>query len=122
MAVHLSIGRIRSVLLAVPLAVPLAVSLVALGGLAQVYVVVIGGQAYPMTLFPGLEMKTAFYGEVARYAPSLPEIVLGLGGVAIAVLIVAVAVKFLRFLPETLADAAIDPHFGAAAEAAPDEK
>ncbi len=76
---------------------------VAFGGLAQVYVVVIGGQAYPMKLFPGLEMKTAFYGEPAHYAPSLPELGLGLGGLAIAFLVVVVGLRVLEFLPRSLA-------------------
>ncbi|MBP8297676.1 MAG: hypothetical protein KAX84_16305, partial [Burkholderiales bacterium] len=41
---------------------------------------------------------------VHRYLPSLPEVLLGLAGVAIAGIIVALAVKLLRFLPENLAD------------------
>ncbi len=89
-----------------------ASALVIIGGLAQVYVIVIGGQAYPLVLFPGMEASSTFFdGVVNTYAPTLAEIVLGLGGMAIAVLIVVVAVKFLRFLPETLADAAADPHY-----------
>jgi molybdopterin-containing oxidoreductase family membrane subunit len=80
-----------------------AAVLAAAGGLAQIYVIVIGGQAYPMTLFPGLEMQTAFYGDVARYAPSLPELGLGLGGIALAVLVVAVGLRVLDFLPRHLA-------------------
>ena len=59
--------------------------LVIIGGLAQMYITIIGGQAYPMELFPGKEVSSAFYdGVVAPYAPSLPEIVLGIGGIGIA--------------------------------------
>ena len=89
----------------------LASILVILGGMAQVYVIIIGGQAYPLVLFPGMEVSSSFMdGAVAGYSPSWPEIGLGLGGVAIALLIVALGLKFLRFLPNSLADAAVDPH------------
>jgi Ni/Fe-hydrogenase subunit HybB-like protein len=84
---------------------------VILGGFAQVYVIVIGGQAYPLNMFPGMEVSSSFAdGAIANYAPSLPEIGLGLGGVALAGLIVLFGVKLLRLLPTTLSNAAIDPH------------
>ena len=93
----------------------LASILVILGGFAQVYVIVIGGQAFPLNLFPGMEVSSGFHdGAVSAYAPSLPEIGLGLGGVALAGLIVLLGIKVLRFLPVSLADAAIDPHHKAA--------
>ena len=93
----------------------LASILVILGGFAQVYVIVIGGQAFPLNLFPGMEVSSGFHdGVVSTYAPSLPEIGLGLGGVALAGLIVLLGIKVLRFLPVSLADAAIDPHHKAA--------
>lgn len=89
----------------------LASVLVVLGGFAQVYVIVIGGQAYPLNLFPGMEVSSSFNdGVIASYAPSLPEIGLGLGGVALTALIVLFGVKLLRFLPTSLANSAIDPH------------
>ncbi len=50
-------------------------------------------------------------------ATSLPEIGLGIGGVALALAITAVGMKVLRFLPESLADEAVDPHHAARAEA-----
>lgn len=79
--------------------------LVLIGGLAQMYVIIIGGQAYPLDLFPGMEVSSSFAdGEVATYVPSLPEIVLGVGGVSIAMLISAVALLALRFLPEPVAE------------------
>ncbi len=90
----------------------LAAGLVILGGLAQIYVIIIGGQSYPLVLFPGMEVKSSFLdGVVHTYVPSLPEIVLGLGGMAIAGLVILVGMKVLRFLPESLADNAADPHF-----------
>ena len=93
----------------------LASILVILGGFAQVYVIVIGGQAFPLNLFPGMEVSSGFHdGVVSAYAPSLPEIGLGFGGVALAGMIVLLGIKVLRFLPVSLADAAIDPHHKAA--------
>jgi Ni/Fe-hydrogenase subunit HybB-like protein len=89
----------------------LASILVIIGGFAQVYVIVIGGQAYPLNLFPGMEVSSSFGdGAIASYAPSLPEVGLGLGGIALAGLIVLFGIKLLRFLPASLANSAIDPH------------
>jgi len=86
--------------------------LVILGGLAQVYVIIIGGQAYPMELFPGKEIISSsfFDGVVAGYSPSLPEVVLGIGGVGLALAAVVVGTRVLRFLPTSLADEQVDPH------------
>ncbi|RYH12235.1 NrfD/PsrC family molybdoenzyme membrane anchor subunit [Tropicimonas sp. IMCC6043] len=84
----------------------LASILVIIGGLAQIYVIVVGGQAYPMDIFPGYEASSSFFdGEVARYSPTLPEFALGLGGVALALLAVGLAAKILRILPTNLLDA-----------------
>lgn len=93
--------------------------LVILGGLALVYVIIIGGQAYPLDMFPGKEVSSGFFdGVVASYAPSLPEVLLGLGGAALALFMTVFAVKVLPFLPQSLADADIDPHYEARAAAA----
>jgi len=71
-----------------------------LGGLAQIYVIIIGGQAYPLDLFPGMEVTSSFQdGQVARYTASLPEVLLGLSGISIAMLMAGIAVKLLPFLP-----------------------
>ena len=88
-----------------------AAVLIILGGLAQLYVIIVGGQAYPMQLFPGMEVSSSFYdGVVASYAPSLPELLLGLGGVGVTLLLVTVAVAAMKFLPASLADEVADPH------------
>ena len=90
----------------------LASLLVILGGLSQMYVTIIGGQAYPLEIFPGKEMVSSFNdGVINAYSPSLPEVLLGLGGVAIALFLVVFAAKVLRLLPESLADRDIDPHY-----------
>ncbi len=89
----------------------LASVLIVLGGMAQMYVIIVGGQAFPLVLFPGMEVESSFFdGMVNHYAPTLPEIMLGLGGMATAMITVALAIKVLRFLPESLADEVIDPH------------
>lgn len=82
-----------------------AAACVILGGLAQLYVLIIGGQAYPQLMFPEKEVASSFFdGVVAAYAPSLPEVALGVGGVALALALTAVALKILPFLPKSLAD------------------
>lgn len=85
--------------------------MIVVGGLAQMYVTIIGGQAFPLDIFPGWQQSSTFFdGVTHHYAPSLPETLLGLGGLAIALLIVTFGVKVLRFLPASLADAEVDPH------------
>jgi len=90
-------------------AIAAAAVCVTLGGLAQVYVLIIGGQAYPQLMFPEKEVSSSFFdGVVAAYAPSLPEVALGVGGVALALALTAVALKVLPFLPRSLADGDVD--------------
>ncbi|HSJ47328.1 MAG TPA: NrfD/PsrC family molybdoenzyme membrane anchor subunit, partial [Gammaproteobacteria bacterium] len=105
---HPSLGKSRTM-------IGLASVLVILGGLVQMYVILIGGQAYPLVMFPGKEVIEGgfFEGSVASYSPSLWEFLLGIGGLAFALLMVAIAVKVLRFLPENLDDAHADPHHSA---------
>lgn len=89
-----------------------ACGLVIVGGLAAMYVIIIGGQAYPLQIFPGQTLLDpsstgGLIGVAASYAPSLPEFLLGLGGAAVALIITAVGVRVLQFLPESLADGAL---------------
>ena len=101
---HPATGNSRS-------AISVASILIVLGGLAQMYVIIIGGQAYPLELFPGKEVSSSFFdGVVNSYTPTLAELILGLGGIAVSLFMVAFAVKVLRFLPESLADEAVAPH------------
>ncbi|WP_190600243.1 NrfD/PsrC family molybdoenzyme membrane anchor subunit [Candidatus Vesicomyidisocius sp. SY067_SCS001] len=83
--------------------------LIIIGGFVQLYVIIIGGQAYPMELFPGKEILEG-YGDIAQYLVSLPEIFLGIGGIALAIIIVTFLVKFLAFLPESLEDDLTDSY------------
>jgi molybdopterin-containing oxidoreductase family membrane subunit len=86
--------------LAGPRATVLAAALVALGAFALLYVFIIGGQAFPLEIFPGYEVKSTMQdGEVARYVPSVPELLLGLGGLAASFLVALVGVRALPILP-----------------------
>ena len=70
------------------------------GGLCQFYVIIIGGQAYPLDIFPGFEASSSFFdGQIARYVPTVPEALLGMSGVALAMLLVALALRLMPFLP-----------------------
>jgi len=100
-------------------ALVIASALVILGGFAQMFVTIIGGQAYPLPMFPGKTVESTFYdGVITLYTPSLPEILLGLGGVSVAIFLVVIAMKNLRLMPQSLADNEIDPHYTPANETA----
>jgi molybdopterin-containing oxidoreductase family membrane subunit len=91
------------------LAIYLACLLVVVGGLAQMYVTIIGGQAYPLDIFPGYEFTSSFYdGVLASYTPSIWELMLGISGFAVAAFIVFVVTRVLPILPESLADKDVD--------------
>lgn len=78
-----------------------ASALVILGAFAQLYVLLIGGQAFPLSIFPGMVESSSFFdGRIHTYSPSLPEFLLGMGGIAAAALITAIAVKVLNFMPD----------------------
>ncbi len=85
-------------------------ALIVVGGLAQMYVIIIAAQAYPLEIFPGkIVVESSFFdGAIVGYQPSMPEVMLGVGGVALALLMVMLAMKVLPFVPETLADSSDD--------------
>lgn len=96
-----------------------ACGLVIVGGLSAMVVIIIGSQAYPMPMFPGHTiLESGFFdgvgGAAASYRPAVSEILLGIGGVGVALLITAVGVRVLQFLPESLADEIVDPHVATA--------
>ncbi|MCB1786782.1 MAG: polysulfide reductase NrfD [Chromatiaceae bacterium] len=96
-------------------AITIAALLVVLGGLSAIYVIVIGGQAFPLNMFPGHTIIESGYfdgvnGAARHYSPSLPEFLLGIGGFALAILATFVGVRLLQFLPASLSDEAVDPH------------
>jgi molybdopterin-containing oxidoreductase family membrane subunit len=95
-------------------AISIASLLVIVGGFSALYVIVIGGQAFPLNMFPSHTiLESGYYdgvnGMARHYAPTLPEVLLGLGGVAIALLATFVAVRVLQFLPVSLADEVMEP-------------
>ncbi len=82
----------------------LASVLVIVGAFAQLYVIIIGGQALPLNIFPGYQVESSFFdGTINAYAPSLWELLLGLGGVTSAMLIALLGVRVLPILPLDLA-------------------
>ncbi len=96
-------------------AISIAALLVVLGGLSAIYVIVIGGQAFPLNMFPGHTIiESGYYdgvnGMARHYSPSLPEFLLGIGGLALALLVTFIGVRLLQFLPVSLGDDALDPH------------
>jgi molybdopterin-containing oxidoreductase family membrane subunit len=94
-----------------------ASAMVIIGGLIQMYVTLIGAQSYPLIMFPGHEVSSSFYdGVVNSYNPSLPEFLLGIGGVAVALIATVIGMWVLRFLPASLADSAVDPDHHKAAD------
>jgi molybdopterin-containing oxidoreductase family membrane subunit len=75
------------------------------------YVTIIGGQAFPLVIFPGHQVSSSFSdGVINTYSPSLPEWLLGFGGIAIVGIIVMVALKVLGFLPARLDDEVMQQH------------
>lgn len=72
-----------------------------IGGLAHLYVIIIGGQAYPLVLFQNKELSSSFHdGVIAGYFPTFAELSLGLGGVSLAVAASLLVIRVLPFLPE----------------------
>ena len=81
----------------------LACCLVIIGAFAQLYVIIIGGQAYPLNIFPGYEVSSSFYdGVVGEYTPSIWELMLGLGGFAASIMIALLIMRILPVTPEIL--------------------
>ena len=75
--------------------------LVVLGAFALLYVFIIGGQAFPLNIFPGYEVSSSFAdGQITNYHPSLYEFLLGFGGLAIAFIVTTVGVRVLNFMPQ----------------------
>jgi len=79
----------------------LAAMLAILGGVAQMYVTIVGGQAFPLIMFPGYEVSSTFFdGQVNSYSPSGWEWLLAMGGIGIAFLATTVAVRVFKFMPQ----------------------
>jgi len=71
------------------------------GAFAFLYVFIIGGQAFPLEIFPGHVVTSSFAdGAVEHYVPSLPEVLLGLGGLGAAFVLTTLGVRVLDFMPQ----------------------
>lgn len=87
----------------------LASVLVIVGGFAQLYVIIVGGQVYPLELFPNAEVQSSFFdGVINSYTPGIWEWMLGLGGLGLALTIYFFGMVALRFLPRSLADTEVE--------------
>jgi molybdopterin-containing oxidoreductase family membrane subunit len=83
------------------LALFLSALLVNIGGLCLMYVVIVGGEAFPIEIFPGKLVSSSFFdGAVNSYVPSLVEFVLAVGGVGVAGLLLVVGLWALPLLPD----------------------
>ena len=89
---HPSLGGKRSVLA--------AAALVVLGAFAFLYVFIIGGQVFPLDIFPGWQVSSSFRdGAITSYQARWPEVVLGVGGVGAAFVLTLIGVRVLDVLP-----------------------
>ncbi len=101
---HPSFGKTRN-------AVIIGSALTVLGSISLLYVIIIGGQAFPLEIFPGKEVieSSFFDGVVSSYTPTLWELLLGLAGVSIALIATVLGTRILPFMPDTLDDAVVNP-------------
>ena len=78
--------------------------IILLGGLFAVAVIIIGGQAYPLTIFPDHQIvESTFYDNVIHsYIPSIYELGLGIGGLTLASLIVLIGIANFKFIPKDI--------------------
>ncbi len=77
-----------------------ASALVVLGAFAWLFAFIVGGQAFPLDIFPGHTVSSSFGdGAVALYRPSVPELLLGIGGVGAAFLITVVGMRLFDMMP-----------------------
>jgi molybdopterin-containing oxidoreductase family membrane subunit len=75
--------------------------LVVAGAFAWLFVFIIGGQAFPLEIFPGWQVSSPFGdGAITHYVPRWPEWLLGIGGLGAAFLLTVVGVRVLDFMPQ----------------------
>ena len=78
--------------------------LIIVGSFAAIYVIIISGQAFPLNIFNDyIIIESSFYDNVIHnYTPSLYEIGLGIGGIALSLIIILIAIRNLDFLPSII--------------------
>lgn len=83
-----------------PNAMLLASGMVVAGAFALLFVFIVGGQSFPLEIFPGHEVSSSFAdGAIELYAPRWPEWLLGLGGLGAAFVLTLIGVRALDVLP-----------------------
>ncbi len=91
------------------LSLGVASALVVFGGQCFMYEFVVGGQAFPVELFPGKIVSSTFGdGVIAHYTPSIPEWLLVIGGYGVVGLIITVVIWALPMLPSSFAQETSD--------------
>ena len=75
--------------------------MVLVGGFFAVAVIIIGGQAFPLNIFPDhVILESSFYDNVIHsYTPSIFEFGLGIGGTSLALIIILILITNLKFIP-----------------------
>ena len=75
--------------------------MVLVGGFFAVAVIIIGGQAFPLNIFPDhIILESSFYDNVIHsYTPSIFEFGLGVGGTSLALIIILILITNLKFIP-----------------------
>ncbi len=87
-----------------PLSLLITSKIILLGGLFAVAVIIIGGQAYPLNIFPDHQIiESTFYDNVIHsYVPSIYELGLGIGGLTLATLIILIGIANFKFIPKDI--------------------
>lgn len=87
-----------------PLSLLITSKIILLGGLFAVAVIIIGGQAYPLNIFPDHQIiESAFYDNIIHsYVPSIYELGLGIGGLTLATLIILIGIANFKFIPKDI--------------------
>ena len=75
--------------------------MVIVGGFFAVAVIIIGGQAFPLNIFPDHTiLESSFFdNKIHGYTPSIYEFGLGIGGTSLALIISLVLITNLKFIP-----------------------
>jgi len=75
--------------------------MIIVGGFFAVAVIIIGGQAFPLNIFPDHTIieSTFFDNGIHEYTPSIYEYGLGIGGTSLALIIILVLITNLKFIP-----------------------
>ena len=75
--------------------------MILVGGFFAVAVIIIGGQAFPLNIFPDhIILESSFYDNVIHsYTPSIFEFGLGVGGTSLALIIILILITNLKFIP-----------------------